>query len=69
LFKDTPSPEGLHFGFREYSRTAVDEWGRKAAEDGVAIDFGPGQRDCGGYEVTVLDPDGYAIQIWTDSRE
>jgi len=69
LLQGEPSPEGVHFGFREDSRAAVREWAEKAAAAGVQIDFGPDERDWGGYEVTILDPDGYAIQIWTDARE
>ena len=69
LLKDNPSPDGVHFGFREDLRTAVDGWGKKAAAAGVKIDCGPALQSWGGYEVTILDPDGYAIQIWTDARE
>lgn len=57
-------PEGLHFGFKEESRQAVDEWGRKATERGLEITFGPGQTDWGGYAVYFRDPEGYEIEIW-----
>ncbi|HEV8574621.1 MAG TPA: VOC family protein [Dehalococcoidia bacterium] len=69
LLKGEPSTQGVHFGFREDTRTAVDDWARKAASAGIPIDFGPGLRDWGGYEVTILDPDGYAVQIWTEASE
>ena len=59
-------PDNVHFGFQEPSRTAVDEWGRKARAAGLRIDFGPGVADWGGYVLYFRDPDGYQIEIWTD---
>lgn len=59
-------PEGLHFGFREGSRAAVDDWGRKARERGLRIDFGPAVAEWGGYVVYFRDPEGYQLEIWTD---
>lgn len=68
LSKGEPSPAGVHFGFREPLRAAVDAWGAKAKDAGLTIDFGPALTHWGGYEVTILDPDGYGIQIWTDEH-
>lgn len=62
------APKELHFGFREGSRSAVDEWGRKARDAGVGIEFGPAQAEWGGYVLYLRDPDGYTIEIWTDHR-
>ena len=60
------APKDLHFGFREASRSAVDEWGRKAREGGVKVESGPGEAEWGGYVLHMRDPDGYLIEIWTD---
>lgn len=68
LLKGEPSPQGMHFGFREANRAAVDEWARKAKDAGVPIEAGPVEQPWGGYELSLLDPDGYLIQIWADSR-
>jgi uncharacterized protein len=57
-------PEGLHFGFKEESREAVDAWGRRAREHGLKVTFGPGQTDWGGYALYFRDPEGYEIEIW-----
>ncbi len=59
-------PEGLHFGFKEESQEAVDEWGRKALDRGLRITFGPGLTDWGGYAVYFRDPEGFEIEIWTE---
>lgn len=64
---EVAAQEELHFGFAEGSRAAVDEWGRKAREAGVRIESGPGQTEWGGYALYLRDPDGYMIEIWTDS--
>ena len=69
LLRGDPSPSGVHFGFREATRGAVDEWFRKAKEAGVRIDHEPAVQRWGGYELGIRDPDGYEIQIWTDSDE
>jgi catechol 2,3-dioxygenase-like lactoylglutathione lyase family enzyme len=69
LLLGEPTPEGVHFGFREDSRAAVREWASKASQLSIPIDFGPGEQPWGAYEITILDPDGYAIQIWTDARD
>lgn len=60
------APKDLHFGFREGSPSAVDDWGRKAREANVKIDFGPGRTEWGGYVLYLRDPDGYMIEIWAD---
>jgi catechol 2,3-dioxygenase-like lactoylglutathione lyase family enzyme len=64
---DRASRDGFHFGFREEDRRAVDDWGRRARESGVAIDFGPGVADWGGYVLYLRDPDGQQIEIWSDA--
>jgi catechol 2,3-dioxygenase-like lactoylglutathione lyase family enzyme len=56
----------FHFGFRESDRASIDEWGRKARDAGLAIDFGPAVADWGGYVLYLRDPDGYQIEIWSD---
>ncbi len=67
LLKGTPeTPKALHFGFREGSRTGVDEWARKARKAGARIEFGPGVAEWGGYVLYLRDPDGYQIEIWAD---
>ena len=60
------APKDLHFGFREGSRSAVDDWGRKARDAGLKIEFGPAQAEWGGYVLYLRDPDGYMVEIWAD---
>jgi catechol 2,3-dioxygenase-like lactoylglutathione lyase family enzyme len=58
---------GVHFGFQEPSRDAVDEWGRKARARELTVDFGPAVAEWGGYVLYFRDPDGYRIEIWSDA--
>ncbi len=58
-----PPPEGLHFGFREQSREAVDEWARRVQERGLTITDGPKDEEWG-RALYFQDPEGYEIQIW-----
>jgi len=66
--RDVSPPQDIHFGFGESSRSAVDEWARKARAAGLVIDSGPGTAEWGGYVIYFRDPDGYQIEIWTDAR-
>src|SRR2546428_2669105 len=59
-------PGALHFGFREPTRQAVDEWGGRARAANLEIEFGPAVAEWGGYVLYFRDPDGYQIEIWTD---
>ena len=68
LLRGEPSPEGVHFGFREEGRGAVNGWGDKAKAAGVHVSFGPGLAEWGRYEVIIHDRGGYEIQIWTDTH-
>jgi len=63
---DVAAPRELHFGFGEASRSAVDEWGRRARDAGVRIESGPALTEWGGYVLYLRDPDGYLIEIWAD---
>ncbi len=63
---DVAAPKDLHFGFREPSRDAVEEWGRKARDAGALVEFGPATAEWGGYVLHLRDVDGYLIEIWTD---
>lgn len=64
---DPSAPKDLHFGFRESSRAGVDEGAERLRAAGAVIDSGPAVAHWGGYAVYVRDPDGYLIEIWSDS--
>jgi catechol 2,3-dioxygenase-like lactoylglutathione lyase family enzyme len=67
LAQGTPHFGGsFHFGFRIASRTDVDAWFARFGERGVTIVEPPALRGAV-YVGRVSDPDGYQIEIYSES--
>jgi catechol 2,3-dioxygenase-like lactoylglutathione lyase family enzyme len=54
----------MHFGFRLPSKAAVDAWAQRVRDAGVEIVSGPADRD-GTYQLYLVDPDNYEIEIYS----
>jgi catechol 2,3-dioxygenase-like lactoylglutathione lyase family enzyme len=69
LAAGVPNPTGtFHFGFRVATESSVDEWFDRFASVGVPIVEKPAGRGAV-YVGRILDPDGYAIEVYAERVE